>query len=71
LNKTTSYFGNVKKDFRPKSRHTDVQRISKDALLLSETDDIFTDSPAQSGRELWPIITSKAKIVASAGVKDI
>jgi len=48
-----------------------VQRISKDAMLLSGTDDIFTDSPAQSGRELWPIITSKARIVASAGVKDI
>jgi len=48
-----------------------VQLISKDAMLLSETDDIFTDSLSQSGRELWPIIISKARIVASAGAKDI
>jgi len=48
-----------------------VEHFSKDALLLSETNDIFTDSLPQSGRELWPIITSTARIVASAGVKDI
>jgi len=29
-----------------------VQLISKDALLLSGTDDIFTDSLSHSGREL-------------------
>jgi len=69
--KPLNFLAKTKTDFLPKSRHTNVQRISKDAMLLSETDDTFTDSLPQSGRELWPIITSKARIVASVGVKDI
>jgi len=44
---------------------------SSDRLLSSESANAFTDSPAQSVRELWPIITSKAKIVPSVGPKDL
>jgi len=40
-----------------------AQHTSKDVLLSSETDNAFTDSLAQTGRELWPITTSKATIV--------
>jgi len=69
--KPLNFLAKWKTDFLPKWRHTNVQLISKDAMLLSETDDMFTDSLAQSGRELWPIIISKARIVAPAGVKDI
>jgi len=36
-------------------------------MLLSESDDVFTDSLAQSIRELWPIITSKVAMVVSLG----
>jgi len=37
-------------------------------LLSAESEDVFTDSLAQSIRELQPIITSKATIVAFAGL---
>jgi len=51
--------------------HKYAQHTSNDPLLPSESDNVFTDSLAQSGRELWWILTSKATIVAGAGVKGI
>jgi len=33
------------------------------------SDDIFTDSLADSGRELWPIITTQAMVVVSRALK--
>ena len=41
----------------------------RNALLSSKSGDVFTDFLTQSGRELWPIITWAATIVAGAGVK--
>jgi len=38
-------------------------------ILTSEFEDVFTDSLDQPVRELWPIITSKATMVASVEVK--
>jgi len=46
-----------------------AQYTSKHVLLSSESDDVFVDSLALSGRDLWPIITSKAMIVAVVSVK--
>jgi len=43
-----------------------AQHILKNALLVSESDDMSTDALAQSGLELLPIKTSKTTIVASA-----
>ena len=37
-------------------------------MLSSESDDIFFHFLAESGRELWRIVTSQATIVATAGV---
>jgi len=42
---------------------------SSGRLLSSESVDVFTDSLAHSVRALWPIITSKGKIVASSRVE--
>jgi len=40
-------------------------------MLSSESGDILTDSLAQFGGEVWPIITSKAPMVASVDVKGL
>jgi len=42
---------------------------SSGRLLSSESVDVFTDSLAHSVRALWPIITSKGRIVASTRVE--
>ena len=41
----------------------------RNVLLSSKSGDVFTDFLTQSGRELWPIITWAATIVAGAVVK--
>jgi len=73
LNKIHKFFWQLKKRVFPKNmsqwRQKYVQHTSKDTLLSSEFDDVFTDSLVQPGRELWPIITSKATIVEVAGPK--
>jgi len=53
------------------SRHTYTQHTSKGVLLFAALDDVFTDSLAQSGRKWWTILTSKATIMASVGVKGL
>ena len=65
---TAIFLGNVKNGLFSKItsqwHHRYAQHTSKDALLSSGSEDVFTDSLAHSGRELWPIITSKGTIVA-------
>jgi len=40
--------------------------MRQNAFLPSESDEALTDFLAQSDRNLWPIITSEARIVATA-----
>ena len=67
--KKYEFFGNVKNANTSQWRHNYAQHFPKNALLSSESDDAFSDSLAQPGRKLWPIIASNATIVASTRVE--
>jgi len=68
--KTTKFLTTYKTGFLPKITsqliHLHAHHTLKNALQVSESDNIFTDSLARSGIELWPIKTKKTTIVASA-----
>jgi len=44
-----------------------MQPTSKDTVLFSRSDDVFTDCLSQTVQKLWPIITSYTKILACVG----
>jgi len=63
----------VKNGFSPKTtshRRRGLERpISKVALLSCGSANVFTETLAQSVRELWSFITLRSTIVAFAGLK--
>jgi len=53
----------------PQWRRLCAQSTSNDSLLSFRSDDGFTHSLAHSVRELWPVITLKATIMAKNVLK--